>query len=137
MKVSPYLTFNGDCKRAFQFYEKALGGKIEFSMTYGESPMADQTPAGQRDRIMHTSLKVGDSVISGADAPPERYSKPQGFSVALSVDDPAEADKVFNALSQNANIMMPIQETFWAKRFGMLVDQFGQAWMVNCEKPMQ
>jgi PhnB protein len=136
MTVSPYLTFNGECKRAFQFYEKALRGKIEFSMTMGESPMADKTPAEQRDRIMHTSLRVGNFVIAGADAPPEYYSKPQGFSVALSVDDPAEADRLFNALAENGNVRMPIQETFWAKRFGMVVDQFGQPWMVNCEKPM-
>ena len=136
MRVSPYLTFNGDCKRAFQFYERALGAKLEFSMTMGESPMADKTPAEQRDRIMHISLRVGDFVIAGADAPPEYFSKPQGFSVSLDIDDPAEADRVFKALSEGADIKMPIQETFWAKRFGMLVDQFGQPWMVNCEKPM-
>src|ERR1700748_3279187 len=109
MRVNPYLTFNGECKRAFQFYEKALGAKIEFMMTMGESPMADKTPAEQRDRIMHASLRVGDYVVAGADAPPEYYSKPQGFSVSLDVEDPAEADRVFAALSEGGNIRMPIQ----------------------------
>ncbi len=136
MKVQPYLTFNGQCKEAFQFYEKCLKGKIQFMMTNGESPMAEKTPPDQRNRIMHVSLAVGDQTIAGADAPPQYYSKPQGFSVALNVPDQAEAERVFQALSDGATVQMPIQETFWAKRFGMLVDRFGTPWMVNCEKPM-
>src|SRR5579862_9933544 len=106
MKVSPYTTSNGDCKRAFYFYEKALGGKVDFSITMGESPMADKTPASKPDRMMPTSLKVGNFVIARGDAPPEYYSKPQGFYVALSVDDPAEADRVFNALAQSRKVRM-------------------------------
>jgi len=137
VNVSPYLSFNGNCKQAFQFYEKSLGGKIVFSMTYGESPMAGQTPPEQQNRIMHTSLVVGGHTIAGADAPPQHFSKPQGFCVTLSISDEAEAERVFNALSEGANVQMPMQETFWAKRFGMLIDQFGTPWMVNCEKPMQ
>jgi PhnB protein len=136
MKLNPYLSFDGRCEAAFKFYEKCLGGKTAFTMTYGESPMADQTPPDWRKKIMHTSLTVGDQTLNGADAPPDRYQKPQGISVALSIESPAEADRVFQALSEKGTIHMPIQETFWAQRFGMLVDQFRIPWMINCSKPM-
>jgi len=80
---------------------------------------------------MHTCLSVGDMLLMGSDAPQEHYQKPTGFSVTISVDDPTQAEKLFKALSENGTVHMPIQETFWAKRFGMLVDQFGTPWMVN------
>ena len=136
MEVSPYLNFNGQCEAAFKFYEKCLGGKIEMMMTHAQSPMADQTPANWRDKIMHVRMKVGDRVLMGSDAPPEHYQKPQGFSVSISVADPADAEARFRALSQNGTVQMPLQETFWALRFGALVDQFGIPWMINCERPM-
>jgi PhnB protein len=85
---------------------------------------------------MHARLVVGDTVLMGSDAPGERYEKMQGFSVALGVDEPEWAERVFNALAAGGTVTMPIQETFWAHRFGMLVDRFGTPWMVNCEKPM-
>ncbi len=132
MHIAPYLSFNGNCRQAFEFYEKALGGKIEFISTYGDSPMGEKTPPDQRDRVMHVSLKAGDFMVLGADAPPQYFSQPQGFSVCITLNDPAEADTVFNALAPGGKIQMPIQETFWAKRFGMLIDQFGTPWMVNC-----
>jgi PhnB protein len=135
MRASVYLHFDGKCAAAFKFYEQCLGATIAMTMTYGESPMADKTPPGFKDAVMHTRIVVGDTVIMGSDAPPDRYSKPQGFSVSINTTDAAEADRVFNALAANGNVSMPIQETFWAKRFGMLVDQFGIPWMVNCEKP--
>ncbi len=135
MRASVYLHFDGKCAAAFKFYEQCLGAKIAMTMTYGESPMADKTPPGFQDAVMHTRITVGDTIIMGSDAPPERYSKPQGFSVSINTADAAEAERVFSALATNGNVSMPIQETFWAKRFGMLVDQFGIPWMVNCEKP--
>ena len=136
MKISPYLSFNGECAEAFRFYEKCLGGKVAFSMTHGESPMAEQTPVDQRNRIMHTTLMVGDQALSGSDAPPQHHSKKQGFCVSLDVKTVEEAERVFQALSEKATIQMPIQETFWAQRFGMLIDQYGTPWMINCSKPM-
>jgi PhnB protein len=78
---------------------------------------------------------LGDHVLTGADAPPEHYQKPQGFSVLLHIGDAAEADRIFKTLAENGTVQMPIQETFWALRFGMLVDQFGTPWMINCGKP--
>jgi PhnB protein len=80
---------------------------------------------------------VGDKALMGGDSPPDRYEQPKGFSVSLGFDNPAEAERVFKALSQNGTVKMPIQETFWALRFGMLVDQFGIPWMVNCDKPQK
>ena len=134
MQVNPYLTFNGQCKDAFKFYEQVLGGKILFSMTWGESPMAKEMPPGTGDFIMHTTLDAGGSLLMGADAPPGRYEKPQGISVSLHLKDAAEGERVFNKLAENGNVQMPFQKTFWAAGFGMCVDRFGIPWMVNCEQ---
>jgi PhnB protein len=135
MRLNPYLSFNGQCEVAFKFYEQCLGGKIEMMMTYGDSPMAEQTPPGWRDKIVHVRMTVGDNVLMGGDAPPEHYEESKGFSVSLIVDKPADAERIFNALAANGTVRMPMQETFWALRFGMLVDRFGIPWMVNCERP--
>ena len=134
MQMNPYLSFNGQCEAAFKFYEKCLSGKIVMMITNGGSPMADQVPADRRDKILHARLMVGDEVLMGSDAPPERYEQAKGFSVTLSVDDPGDAERIFRDLSQNGTVQMPIQKTFWAVRFGMLVDQFGIPWMINCEE---
>ena len=134
MQLNPYLMFNGQCEAAFKFYEQCLGGKIGAMMTYGDSPMAEQTPADWHHKIMHTSLIVGDRELMGADSPPEHYEAAQGFSVSININDPVEADRIFNDLAADGTVKMPIQKTFWAARFGMLVDQFGTPWMVNCDQ---
>jgi PhnB protein len=134
MQLNPYLTFNGQCEAAFKFYEKVLGGKIEAMMTYGSSPMAEQTPSDWRNKIMHARMTVGDKMLMASDAPPDRYEAMKGIMVTLGIDNPGEAERIFHALSANGAVQMPLQETFWALRFGMLVDQFGTPWMVNCEK---
>ena len=134
MQMNPYLAFNGQCEAAFKFYEKCLGGKIVMMITNGGSPMADQVPADRRDKILHARLMVGDEVLMGSDAPPERYEQAKGFSVTIGVDDPGDAERIFRDLSQNGTVQMPIQKTFWAVRFGILVDQFGIPWMINCEE---
>ena len=103
MQLNPYLSFNGNCAAAFRFYEKALGGKIAMSMTYGESPMADQTPPEFRDKIMHTRLITGDAVLMGSDAPPGRYQQASGITVALGVDTAAEAERIFHALAAHSS----------------------------------
>ncbi len=134
MKINSHILFNGRCEEAFKFYEKSLGGKIQFILPYGESPSATQVPANWQQKIMHATISLGDQTLMGCDAPPDHYDQPKGFSVALHTSDPAEAERAFNQLSQNGAVKMPLQETFWATRFGMLVDQFGIPWMVNCEK---
>ena len=137
MQMNPYLSFDGKCETAFKFYEKVLGGKTVMMMKYGESPMAAQTPPESRDKIMHARLAVGDKLLMGSDAPAQMYEPMKGIQVTLGVDQPAEADRIFSALAENGSVRMPIQETFWAQRFGMLVDQFGTPWMINCERPGQ
>ena len=89
-------------------------------------------PAEWRSKILHARLVVGEEVLMGSDAPPDRYQEPKGFSVSLGFKDSADAERVFKALSENGTVQMPIQQTFWATRFGMLVDQFAIPWMVNC-----
>jgi PhnB protein len=134
MQLNPYLSFNGQCETAFKFYEHCLGGKIEAMLTYGNSPMAEQVPSEWRDKIMHVSLIVGDKVLMGSDNPPEQYEEPKGCSILLGPEDRVEAERIFEVLAENGTVRMPIQETFWAARFGMLVDQFGIPWMINCEQ---
>src|SRR5258706_12011684 len=99
MKVNPHLSFNGECETAFKFYEEVLGGKITFSMTWGEMPGADQFPAETHKMIMPTSLSVGDNVLMGADSPSGRYEKPQGITVSVSLKDLVECERIFNALA--------------------------------------
>ncbi|MGH9355155.1 MAG: VOC family protein [Terriglobia bacterium] len=133
MQMNPYLTFNGGCEAAFKFYEQCLGGKIEAMMTHAGTPAAEHVPPEWRTKILHARLIVGDEVLMGSDAPPEHYEKPQGFSVSLQIKDPADAERIFHALAENGKVQMPLQKTFWAARFGMLVDRFGTPWMINCE----
>lgn len=136
MKLNPYLGFDGDCDAAFKFYEQCLGGKIVMKMTYGESPMAEQTPPESKDKIMHVQLNVGDFELMGSDAPPHMAAeKPQGFHVSLQFDNVAEAERIYHALAENGTVTMPLQATFWSVSFGMLVDRFGIPWLINCDLP--
>lgn len=95
--------------------------------------MAEHAPAGWGDKVMHCSLAIGDQVLMGADAPPGQYEEPKGISLSLHIKSIADAENTFNELSQGGKVVMPIQQTFWAARFGMLVDRFGIPWMINCE----
>lgn len=133
MQLNPYLNFNGQCEEAFKTYEKCLNGKIEFIMTHEQSPMADKIPQEWKKKIMHATLRFGGQVIMGADAPPQYYQQPQGFSVSISLNDPAEAESIFKELSAGGSVRMPLEKTFWAERFGMFTDRFGTPWMINCE----
>lgn len=134
MQINPYLNFNGTCEAAFKFYEKCLGGKILGIETFAGAGMADFVPPEWHDKVMHTTLLVGDELLMGSDAPPGRFEEAKGMSVSINVDTPEEADRIFNALAENGTVTMPIAETGWAARFGMLVDRFGIPWMVNCQK---
>jgi PhnB protein len=134
MRLNPYLTFNGRCEAAFKFYEKCFGGKILMMMTYGESPMAGQAPPDWSKKILHTTMALGDQVLQGADVTPDRYQKPQGISVTLNITAAAEAERIFKALAENGAVEMPLQQTFWAERFGVLTDQFDTPWLINCGK---
>lgn len=135
MQIQAYLNFDGKCEEAFKFYEQVFGGKIEAMFRFADTPVADHVPAKSQNRIMHARLNVGDAVLLGSDAPTDQVEKPQGFAVALQFEDAAQTEKVFNALSDGGTVQMPIQETFWSVRFGMLTDKYDIPWMVNCAKP--
>ena len=134
MRLNPYLTFNGQCEAAFKLYEKCLGGKILTMMTYANSPMAAQAPPDWHNKIVHVTLALGEQTLQGADVLPDRYQKPQGMCVTLNIKAASEGERIFQALSENGAIDMPMQKTFWAERFGVVTDQFGTPWIINCEK---
>ena len=133
MQLNPYLLFNGNCAEAFKFYEKCLGGKIEAMLTHAETPMADQVSPEWRGKIVHARLTLGNQALMGSDAPPEQYEPMKGFSVLLLDKDPTEIERIFNALAAKGTVRMPLQKTFWSEKFGMLIDQFGTPWTINCE----
>lgn len=135
MRINPYLSFHGQCREAFAFYARTFGGSIDMIMTQGESPIADQLPPDSRDAVMHAQMRVGDQVLMGGDAP-AGSGKPSGFCVTLNVDTVAEAERLYAALADGGTPVMPIAETFWARRFGIVHDRYGTPWMINCLKPM-
>jgi PhnB protein len=117
MKLNPYLAFDGCCREAFEFYQKAFGGQI-FIQTIGESPMASGMPPETHGRVMHVTLQIGDQVLQGADAPLGQFTEPAGFCVATEFDDVAEGERVFNVLAQNGRVQMPFQERFGRRDSG-------------------
>lgn len=136
--LDAYLTFDGTCADAMRFYERTLGAELEFVMTFGESPMADQTPPDSAGRIMHASLLVDGRRLMASDSMPgQPYNGMHGMSLSLSYDTAAEARRIFDALSAGGQVTMPMQDTFWSEAFGMLTDRFGTPWMVGGgAKPM-
>ena len=134
MQINPYLGFNGQCEAAFGAYEQVLGGRITAKVTYAESPMADQVPSEWQGKINHASINVGGMMLMGGDPIPGSYAAPKGFSLYVTVDDPAEAERIFSALADKGTVSMPLQQTFWSACFGALVDRFGTPWMISCSK---
>jgi PhnB protein len=137
MLLTPYLGFDGNCAEAFKFYEQTLGGKILMLMTWGDTPMAAQFPPEQHKMVAHARLSVGETLLMGGDKSGDCGGQAmQGFSVNITLTDAKEADRIFGLLADGGTITMPIAETFWAERFGMVTDRFGTPWMINCERPM-
>jgi PhnB protein len=137
MNLNPYLNFEGTCREAMEFYAKVLGGKILTMMTFADMPGDQSCMPENRELIAHARLAIGDEQLMASDAPADRFEKPQGFSVTLNIKEPAEAERVYNALAEGGTVGMPLSETFWARKFGMLKDRFGTPWMINCEKLQQ
>jgi PhnB protein len=129
MKIETYIFFTDQCAEAMKFYARVLGGKLE-AMTYGESPPGPHNTPDMADKIIHARLVAGDAVLMASDGPHSEERK--GFAVTLQVDTVAEADRLFDALGEGGTVTMPIGETFFSRRFGMLTDRFGVPWMVNC-----
>lgn len=132
MQMSPYLTFAGQCEAAFKFYQRCLGARIGRLFYYAGSPMEGQVPAAFRDKVMHGSVTIGDYVLMGADVVSE-YEEPKGVSLSLQMKSADEAERIFRELSEGGKVVMPLGKTFWAERFGVVVDRFGIPWMINCE----
>ena len=134
MRMNPYLTFNGNCEEAFNAYARILGGKIEAMMPFEGTPSEGYVPPEWKKKIMHACLSFGDNKLMASDGASDCSEKMQGMSIALHAEEPAEAERLFSALSQGGKVTMPLEETFWARKFGMLVDRFGTPWMINCNK---
>ncbi len=131
MNMNPYLNFHDQCEAAFNFYCKALGGKIDGILRNGESPMHEKVPQERHHLVMHAQMSIGSQVIMGADMPRDMHKPGGSIAITINYDTPEEAERVFAALSEGATINMPIGPTFWAKRFGALTDKFGIPWLVN------
>jgi PhnB protein len=134
MQIEPRISliFNGECDAAFTLYQQCLGGTVTFRLAWGDSPMADQAPAEWRDKILHATLTLGGTALSGADV--LSYQRPQGFQIQLNLDDVAAAERIFTQLAEGGEVTVPLQQTFWAQRFGAVVDRFGVPWSINCEE---
>ena len=133
MQMTTYLSFKGECEAAFKFYEQCLDGQLGAIFRYAGSPLADQVPADWQDKVMHGSFTLGDQVLMGGDVAPDRYEQPKGFSLSLQMQSPADAERIFHELAKDGTVVMPLEKTFWAARFGMVVDRFGIPWLINCE----
>jgi len=130
-QLDAYLFFDGTCADAMRFYERTLGGKLTL-LTHAQSPMAAQTPPESANRIMHARLDLGARQLMASDTMVGHpYEGMHGFSLSLIYPTAAEAKRVFDALADGGKVTMPLQKTFWAEGFGMLVDRFGTPWMVN------
>lgn len=133
MQINPYLSFKGDCEAAFTFYERCFGGKLGAIFRYGGSPLAHEVAADWQDKVMHGSVSVGEQVFMGADVAPESYEAPKGFSLSIHLSDTDEAERIFKELAAQGKVLLPLEKTFWAARFGMVVDRYGIPWSINCE----
>lgn len=134
MQVQSYLFFDGRCEEAVDFYKKALGAKVEMLMRFKEAPdppPPGMVPPGFDDKVMHTSFRIGDTVVMASDGCTDGKANFKGFSLSLAVDKAADADRVFAALADGGEVQMPLGKTFWSPRFGMLTDRFGVGWMIN------
>jgi PhnB protein len=130
MQVMPYVFFDGRAEEAAEFYRKALGAEVTQLVRYREGPDPSMVPPGSDDKVMHMSLKVGDTVLMGSDGECGGAPAFEGFSLCLTVADDAEAERVFAALADGGQVRLPLAKTFFSSRFGMLADRFGVGWMV-------
>jgi len=134
--LDPYLFFDGHCAEAMRFYERVFKGRIEMMQTWGDSPGAEQVAPDKRNRIMHARLNLGGRALLASDSETDQpFEGIRGFSLSVSFDAVEEAHRVFQGLADGGTVQLPIQETFWAKAFGMLVDRYGTPWMINVNAP--
>jgi PhnB protein len=136
MNVQPYLSFEGRAQEAIDFYKSALGAKVDVVMHFKDAPPEVQTSPGSKDKIMHSAIHVGDTQIMLTDGQCSGKAVFSGITLTLNAAGTAEAEKLFGALGQGGKVTMPMSETFFAHRFGMVADKFGVNWMVLAPKQM-
>lgn len=134
MRLTPHLTFPGQCEAAFKFYEACQVGKVVAMVRYGDSPLGEQASPEWRKKILHATMTVGTADLVGADVLLEEYQPPQGFFVLLTTDEVTKAQRLFQALAEGGSVLMAAQKTFWSPCFGVLIDRFGIPWEVSCEQ---
>ncbi len=130
MKLHTYLNYGGNCRQAFEFYQRHLGGKIAAMMTRAEMPNPGEVPPDLKDSILYASIDLGETQLMASDAPPDRFQPMRSAYLSLTVDSAEEADRTYNLLADGGQVFMPMEETFFAQRFGMLRDKFGTSWMI-------
>lgn len=135
--LNPYLNFNGKTEEAFNFYKSVFGGEFASVQRIADTPFAKEMPTDERNRIMHISLPIGNTVLMGSDileSQGHKLAVGNNCHININASNRAEADKIFKGLSANGNVTMPLADAFWGAYFGMVTDKFGVQWMVNCEK---
>jgi len=130
MQVQPYLFFDGRCEEAIEFYKEKLGATVEMLMRFKDAPDQSMIAPGSKDKVMHASLKIGDTTVMASDGHNSGNPVFQGFSLSLTVPNDADAETLFKALGEGGQVRMPMEKTFFASRFGMLADKFGVGWMI-------
>ena len=130
MKVQPYLYFDGRCEEALEFYKKTLGAEVICLMRFKENPQPEYNPPNAGEKVMHAAFRVGETELMASDGDCAGQTKFQGISLSLSAKDGAEAERLFAALGEGGQVQMPMSQTFFAERFGMVADKFGVSWMV-------
>lgn len=136
MKIDPYLFFDGNCEAAVEFYKGALGAEVEMLMRYRDSPEplpSGMLPSGWEDKVMHASLRISGALMMASDDCSRKSAGINGFSLSMSVPDADTADRLFSALAEGGEVLMPLEQTFWSPRFGMVKDRYGVQWMINQE----
>ena len=134
IQIEPYLFFNGRCEEAIHFYQQSLGAEVQLMMRYRDAPVpphAGSLPPGNEDKVMHATLRIGNSTLMASDGMCEGKPVFEGFRLSFAVADVAAADRIFTALGAGGSVQMPLAQTFWAPYFGMLTDRFGVGWMVS------
>ena len=136
MKLYTYLNYGGNCRQAFEFYAEHLGGKITMITTHGELPDPSNVPPNWENAVLHARIEMGDTVLLGADIPPERFQPMRSAYLTLVVDSNEDAERIYALLTEGGEIFMRMEETFYAHRFAMMRDRFGTSWMLLHEKQM-
>jgi PhnB protein len=134
MQIQPYLFFEGRCDEAIEFYRGALGAEVTMLMRYKDSPDPDMSAHGSGDKVMHASIRIGETTVLASDGRCQGAPSFQGFALSLTVRDDAEAERLFAALADGGQVQMPMTTTFFSSRFGMVADRFGISWMIYLAK---